>query len=306
MGECRNCGAVNTKNLGYIGQIAPFILKRVLNLEYGYTPTRRKLKLLARRFSPGARIADKLYGKAVFAELEICLNCSFLQMKNPFSETSIARVYEDYRSESYNRERIQYEPSYATIASQVGHGAQEIQARTTGLTRWLAPKISAGSDFCMLDFGGADGRFLPHLSGTKYVFDISNVQPASGVTRINKETELGTYSYVQLAHVLEHVPWPATLTRTAAKHVADSGYLYIEVPQELTDAELARLMNGDKTTPIMIHEHINSYSQKSIRELLKSSGLAIESLESEVVDFGWTKTAIIRALARPIRNKVAA
>ena len=39
MGECRNCGAQATRDLGFIGEIAPFFLKRVLNLEYGLAPS---------------------------------------------------------------------------------------------------------------------------------------------------------------------------------------------------------------------------------------------------------------------------
>lgn len=302
MGICRNCGAKETQDLGFIGQIAPFVLKRVLNVEHGYPASRSGLKRLARRFGVARQMADRLYGKSVLTEMEICGKCSFLQMKHPFPETSVARLYEDYRSESYNRERIHYEPTYASLAPQVGRCAQEIEERTTGLTRWLTPKVSVDSHFSMLDYGGADGRFLPQLPGAKYVFEISNVQPVSGVTRINSEAELGTYSYVQLAHVLEHVPNPANLTREAARHVADSGYLYIEVPQELSDAELARLANGDKTLTVTIHEHINWYSQKSVRELLQSAGLSIEAMNSEQVNFGWTAGTVIRALARPKRN----
>lgn len=305
MGICRNCGAEDTKDLGYIGQIAPFVLKRVLNLEFGYAASRRTLKRLARRFALAGKVAEKLYGKSVLAEIEICLKCSFLQMKYPFAEASLARLYEDYRSDSYNRERIHCEPTYAAIASQVGRCAQEIEARTTGLTRWLTPRISIDPDFRMLDYGGADGRFLPKLPGSKFVFEISKVPPISGVTRINHEGELDTYSYVQLAHVLEHVPYPADLTKKAARHVSDSGYLYIEVPQEVSDAELARLANGDTTVPVGIHEHINWYSQKSVRGLLTSAGLRIESIDSEEVDFGWTVGTVIRALARPNPNSTA-
>ena len=43
----------------------------------------------------------------------------------------------------------------------------------------------------MLDYGGANGIFLPDLPGRKYVFDISNVAPADGITRVKSESELG-------------------------------------------------------------------------------------------------------------------
>ena len=83
-------------------------------------------------------------------------------------------------------ERIRYEPEYATIASQAGSCVQEIQARTVGLTRWLTGKLNVENNFSMLDYGGADGKFLPNLPGEKYVFDISDIAPAEGIKRIHE------------------------------------------------------------------------------------------------------------------------
>src|SRR5262249_1003987 len=154
-------------------------------------------------------------------------SCSFIQTKVPFQEEALGNLYADYRSESYNRERIRYEPEYASIAAQVGASDQEIRARRGGLTQWLAGKVDHEPDFSMLDFGGATGVFLPDLPARKYGFDISDIAPADGITRIKDESELSSYSYVQLAHVLEHVSFPLALTAKAASFVKPSGYLYI-------------------------------------------------------------------------------
>jgi hypothetical protein len=298
VGECRNCGAQVTTDLGFIGEIAPFFLKRVLNLEYGLAPSGRPVKRFLRRIGFFSKSFEKIYRKSVLVEIEICTSCSFIQTRLPFSDDALGRLYTDYRSDSYNRERIRYEPEYAAIASQVGSCTQEIQARTVGLTRWLTEKFSVDSDFSMLDYGGADGKFLPNLPGKKYVFDISDIAPAEGIIRIRDESELGCYSYIQLAHVLEHVSHPLILTRKAASCLKDSGYLYIEVPQELSDAATTRLAKGNKTIRLDIHEHINRYSVKSVTELLRSAGLSLATIQSEEVDFGWTKATIIRALGR--------
>jgi hypothetical protein len=297
VGKCRNCGAEATRDLGFIGEVAPFFLKRVLNLEYGFAPSGHPVKRFLRGIGFLSKSFQRVYGKSVLVEIEICATCSFIQTKRPFPEEALGRLYADYRSDSYNRERIVYEPEYALIAADVGGCAQEIQTRTLGLTRWLTGKVNAGRDFSMLDYGGADGKFLPDLPGEKYVFDISDIAPAPGILRI-KESELGSYSYVQLAHVLEHVSYPLDLVRKAASFLIGAGYLYIEVPQELSDEEITRLANGDKTVNVPIHEHINRYSVKSVTELLRSSGLSLQAIESEVVDFGWIKATIIRALGR--------
>jgi hypothetical protein len=298
MGECRNCGAAATRDLGFIGDVAPFFLKRVLKLEYGLAPSGHPVKRFLRRFGFFSRTFQKIYGRSVLVEIEMCIACSFIQPTVPFREEALGRLYADYRSDSYNRERIQYEPEYASIASNVGCCSQEVQTRKVGLTRWLTGKFDVESDFSMLDYGGADGKFLPDLPGRKYVFDISDIAPFEGVVRIHDESELAFYPYIQLAHVLEHVSYPLVLTRKAASFLKDSGYLYIEVPQELSNAAMSRLANGDRTIRLDIHEHINRYSEKSVIELLRSAGLSPLAIHSEEVDFGWAKATIIRALGR--------
>ena len=296
MGECRNCGAQVTTDLGFVGEIAPFFLKRVLNLEYGLAPTGHPVKRFLRRIGFFSKTFQKIYGKSALVEIEICTCCLFMQTKLPFPDEAIARLYADYRSDSYNRERIRYEPEYATIASQVGSCTHEVQARTVGLTRWLTGKVNVDSNFSMLDYGGADGKFLPTLPGEKFVFDISDIAPTQGIVRIRDESELGSYSYIQLAHVLEHVSYPLALTRKAASFLKDCGYLYIEVPQEVSDEATTRLANGDKTIRLDIHEHINRYSAKAVTELLRSAGLSLAGIQVEAADFGWTKATIVRAL----------
>ena len=300
MGACRNCGARVTTDLGFIGEIAPFFLKRVLNLECGLAPSGHPVKRFLRRISFLAKSFEKIYGKSVLVEIEICTSCSFIQTKLPFSDEAIGRLYTDYRSDSYNRERTRYEPEYAAIASQAGSCLQEVQARTVGLTRWLTGKLKVENNFSMLDYGGADGKFLPNLPGEKYVFDISNMAPAGGVKRIHEESGLGSYSYIQLAHVLEHVSYPLVLTRKAASFLRDSGYLYIEVPLEVSEEATARLANGDKTIRLGIHEHINRYTARSVTELLRSVGLSLTAVETEEVDLGWNKTTTVRALGRKL------
>jgi len=295
---CRNCEAETMNDLGFIGEVAPFFLKRVLNLECGFAPSAHPVKRFLRRIEFLSKTFQRIYGKSALIEIEICTTCSFIQTKMPFPDEAIARLYADYRSPSYNRERTRYEPEYASLASQVGSCTHEIQARTTGLSRWLTGKINIENDFSMLDYGGADGKFLPDLPGEKYVFDISDIAPAMGVTRIRDESGLGSYSYIQLAHVLEHVSYPLLLTKKAASFLKDAGYLYIEVPQELSDDAISRLAGGDETIKVDIHEHINRYSVKSVTELLRAAHLSVASIQAEEVDFGWTSATVIRALAR--------
>ena len=68
MGECRNCGAQTTRDLGFIGEIAPFFLKRVLNLEYNLAPSGHPLKRFLRRIGFLSQSFQKIYGKSVLVQ----------------------------------------------------------------------------------------------------------------------------------------------------------------------------------------------------------------------------------------------
>jgi hypothetical protein len=299
MQECRNCGSANLMELGFVGEVAPFFLKRVLNMEVRTSLARHPLRLLARRLGAlPQRLFAKVYGSSVFMEMQICLHCSFVQAKHSFSEDALGRLYGDYRSPTYDLERIHYEPTYAAIAKHIGVGHQELETRVAGLTAWLSNQMQLGANASLLDFGGSDGRFLPRFEGKKFLFDISDLPPWPGVVKVAKEVDLGTYSYVQISHVLEHVAEPLSLLKHVASFCEPSGYLYIEVPQEITDDEIEALKTGKSRRGLTIHEHINVYCSSSIARLVESAGLELVKLERTSIDFVWTSGTCIRALCK--------
>jgi len=269
-------------------------------MEVGTSLARHPLRLLARRLCAfPQRLFTKVYGCSAYVEMEICLDCSFVQTKHAFSDDALGRLYSDYRSTTYNQERIRYEPTYAALAKDVGASEQEVQTRVGGLTAWLADKIDRKDDFSMLDFGGSDGRFLPRLPGQKYVFEISDISPLDGICKITTEADLATYSYVQIAHVLEHVPEPLALLKRVSSFVKPSGYLYIEVPQDLSDAEFTELKSGSTPRGLPVHEHINFFYISAIACLVKAAGINLVSIKSEHLNLGWITSTIIRALCQP-------
>ncbi len=231
-------------------------------------------------------------------EMQICLDCSFVQVKHAFSDEALRHHYADYRSPAYNEERTRYEPTYAALSKQVGIGQKEIEARFADLTAWLEGKIERDGDFSMLDYGGSDGRFLPQLDCRKYVFEISSVPPLPGVVRIDNEANLGTYSYVQISHVLEHVSEPLALVKHISNYVKPSGYLYIEVPQDRPDDEIAELKKGRSRLGLFIHEHINLFCPSSVTALVHAAGLDPVRVETTPIDWGWATGTVVRALCR--------
>jgi len=297
--QCRNCRSGNVKDLGFVGEVAPFFLKRVLNMEVRPAMASHPLRLFARpACALPQRFFEKVYGSRAYVEMQVCLDCSFVQTKRAFADADLGRLYADYRSSSYNEERIHYEPTYAALAEHVGACDQEVEMRVGRLTAWLAGKIQADGEFAMLDYGGSDGRFLPSIKGDKFVFEISNTLPVAGVVGIAEEAYLSTYSYVQCAHVLEHVPEPLALLKRVASHVKPSGYLYIEVPQDLPDSRIAELKGGRTRPGVVVHEHINIYCPASVTALVKAAGLTPIAIEPTRVELGWISGTNVRALCR--------
>lgn len=298
MHACRNCGAPNLRDLGFVGALAPFFLKRVFRSEMVARSSVHPWKRAAQRATRLAhKVLSRVHPQVAAVEMQLCLECSFIQTKYPFPEEAIARLYTDYRSESYNRERTHYEPSYGAIADTIGGYTEAGMDRVTSLTSWLQSHLDIGTG-SMLDFGGDDGRYLPTFPGPKYVFEISNVSPATGVARISQESDLKKYSYVQLAHVLEHVPEPLSLVRKLAGLVEKNGYLLVEVPQDLPDETIDRLRSGGAVNSLGIHEHINYYSVFAVRKLLEASGLKVVAVEAVAVVSPLCSQPFIRGLAR--------
>jgi hypothetical protein len=298
MDKCRNCGSLETRNLGFIGTIAPFFLKRVLHAELvtrrSPQPRKRSIQNLTRFIH---RIASRLQPPAVAVELLSCKTCSFVHTRFPFPEEGIRRLYEDYRSESYNRERGIYEPHYAAVADQIGSHTENGASRVDASTAWIASKIDLDS-LSLLDYGGADGKYLPHSSGPKFVFEISSITPVAGVERISDEAALQSYGYVQLSHVLEHVSEPLQMVGHVSSFVQPGGYLLLEVPQDIDTATLQQLQAGKTEGSITIHEHINFYSPQALRSLIQAAGLQVVALDSIPVDTPFGKQVFVRGLAR--------
>jgi hypothetical protein len=169
--------------------------------------------------------------------------------------------------------------------------------RIATLTQWLQSKVALNGK-SMLDYGGADGQYLPAFEGNKYVYEVSDIDPVQGVVRISDESLLQTYSYIQLSHVLEHVTEPLQMVKRVAAYLAEDGYLLVEVPQDLSTALLEKLQTGSTDVFVGIHEHINNYSLLSVQKLIAAAGLEIVFIEAIPVVSPVAKQDYIRALAK--------
>ena len=299
MSECRNCGGSELHDLGLIGMVQPFFLKRVFGMELRAPRSPNAVKQKIRDLvTVSMSFLSRVTTPFAYVEMQLCTHCFFIQTKIPFRDEDIMHLYRDYRSPAYNRERIHFEPEYAQIAAAIGQDQKEVNTRRSALNAFLHKGLQTSEAHTILDYGGADGRFIPDIPGSKFVYEISNIDPVPGVTRIKSESELGTYSIVLFAHVTEHVTHPLNLVRKLSGYVEPGGYLYIETPQEISDQQRASLQHSALRLDIGIHEHINYYCVPAVAALLEAAGFTVVAMESAPVDIGWAKSVHIRALGR--------
>lgn len=223
---------------------------------------------------------------------------------NEVPDNLISRLYLDYRSDSYNRERDFYEPGYIkNISKKIGK-IEEANSRVSALNDYLS-RMEVDTVFdrkkinLALDWGGADGRFLPDLPAQckKYVFEISNIEPVEHVNKVTNLSENLKFDYIQLAHVLEHLSNPSNFLKEIKQYLNKNAYLYIEVPLEVDELNFAENVKSGSIL-LGVHEHINKYTIRSMSYLIESLELELIDISVELVDMVWAKNKVIRVLGR--------
>jgi len=314
---CRVCGSKDT-NILPLGQYAEFFRLRVDTtkdefLLYSRTGsiTTNPMSLPARALRKIRRILlspPRVNPPAPFRTyVQSCALCHGITPCHEYSFEDLLGLYRDYRSESYNRDRISVEPDYARLMKDVGGHPLEIKNRSTAVDGFLRKNASHFAGGSMIDYGGSDGRFIPPFAYEQFesisIYDASEAPLHASVDgrKVKKISAVQpeTYSFLTCMHVLEHVGNPKAFVAEAMRFLLPGGLMYIEVPHELT--QLVREDFGRRIidTPITIHEHLNRFDRTSVQALCESiGGLELIDVAEDVVDFGWISGMIGRFLAR--------
>lgn len=204
----------------------------------------------------------------------LCRNCDHLFLDIRFSESEMNSLYNGYRERDYTDLREKYEPGYRERNLKLNSGVNYID----DIEDFLSPHL----DFplSILDWGGDTGKNTPYKTRNKlfHVYDISNKSELiTGAKKIAIEDAIDTdYDLIVCSNVLEHAPYPADIIHDIKALMCADSVLYIEIPLE----DIVRTCDSD--TKLVKkrhwHEHINFFSESSIRALLSNSGL-------EVIDF---------------------
>lgn len=258
--QCVCCGSERLKKSPAI--LMPFVAHRALGWQPVEIDDSWGLNTIENGFA--YTVCNSLY----------CNDCRFLFLDIRFSEEELNSLYDGYREKDYVDLRDHYEPGYRLRNDALNQGESYLPKVEAFLRPYLTTPIR------LLDWGGDTGKNSPFRSenAIMHIYDISNKPLVDGAQRVDKNMAVQTeYDLVVSSNVLEHVPYPADVIMDMKQAMGPETILYIEVPYEA----IIRTVEGAQDLHLKKrhwHEHINFFSEESLRTLLQLCELEILAL----------------------------
>lgn len=292
---CPCCGSTAIKKS--YGFVAPFVTTRI----FGWPATSRFEPILKRFGLDRIPWVRKQLAKRLVhmqSGIIICRNCKFVCSDVRFDEDEMARYYEDFMGPTYTAQRVEVEPEFASIRPKI-HSPDEFRRRVSYVGEFLSKHLSSALPRIkrVIDYGGGDGRAIPiylFWNADIFVYDISDKPVSEGVERLVSLDGVKRFDLALCCHTLEHVPFPQRIAEQIFAILEPDSWLYIEVPKELPD----KLLQTERLSGLIFHEHINYFHENSIRALLEASGFEVIVSEPFAADIGWLQATFVRAMAR--------
>ncbi|MGH2307414.1 class I SAM-dependent methyltransferase [Aliarcobacter sp. ERUVET-8] len=112
-----------------------------------------------------------------------------------------------------------------------------------------------------------------------HIYDISDKPVLKFAEKVEYATVENThYDLIVCSNVLEHVPYPKDLVMNIKKCMSKDSILYIEVPLEDIVREAGMKKDTYKIKKHW-HEHVNFYSESSIKEMMIQCGFRVKELK---------------------------
>jgi len=240
-------------------------------------------------------LARRIWDRPPFCvDLVQCQACGFMFYNPRLDPGEERRLYNNYRSEEYQRMRHASEPWYTVRFNADLASPQSYVLRRGKLAAILRQHLGQREIRRILDYGGDRGDLVAGLipGAQAFVYDISGIPPADGVAATTDPAGCKADLIVN-SNVLEHVGFPRRLVREILAAAPPGGLVFLEVPCEspfgwsrivrraaqigivsLTRPALA-LSVARPASLYTMHEHINYYSEPSLAALMRSCGCAI-------------------------------
>lgn len=240
-------------------------------------------------------LARRIWNREPFCvDLVECTACGF-QFYNPrLEDAELGALYRGYRSPEYQRMRQASEPWYTTKFNEELASAASYETRRAKVGTILRKHLGGRRVQRILDYGGDRGDLVVGLleGAEAYVYDISGIAAAAGVTAVDDPVACRADLMVN-SNVLEHVGFPRALVEAMLRACPAEGLLFLEVPCESPYGAVRLLrrvaqmawmaaahpgLAGYVARPeslYMMHEHINYFTERSLRGLMEAAGGAV-------------------------------
>jgi hypothetical protein len=162
--------------------------------------------------------------------------------------------------------------------------------------------------FAVLDWGGgwsAWAMAAQALGYEAYMLDISTTRTdhslQNGIIPITSTESIQgvCIGFINASQVLEHVSYPSGLLQHLANTLTPGGGLSISVPNAEEDRDPDHFVRKGPYHPL---EHINGFTRKSLRRLIKNVGLDIERGGTVAIPGG--RLSLLRAMIVNIRERI--
>jgi SAM-dependent methyltransferase len=254
------------------------------------SPIRRLHKAMVAPF-----LARRIWDRTPFTvDLVRCDACGFLFYNPRLDDAEAQRLYNNYRSEEYQRMRQSSEPWYTVTFNAALASPESYVHRRGKLAELLLQHLGHRPVRRILDFGGDRGDLVAGLipGAEAYVYDISGIPAVDGVTATSTPAACQADLVIN-SNVLEHVGFPRRLVAQILEAAPAGGLVFLEVPCEKPLGwprmvrRLAQVGIVCLTRPglglslvrpaslYMMHEHINYYTEQSLAALMRASGCKV-------------------------------
>jgi len=237
-------------------------------------------------------LARRIWDRPPFCvDLVCCSECGFMFYNPRLDASEEARLYKGYRTQEYQQGRHASEPWYTARFNAGLASLSSYELRRRAVREVLAQHIGGREIRRILDYGGDRGDLVDGLvdGAAAFVYDISGIPPADGVTSITDPATCNPDLIVN-SNVLEHVGSPRRLLSEMLKIAPSGGLIFIEVPSEtplgtkriirrLAQVGIMSLLRPALIRHVirpaslfMMHEHINYFTERSLTKLMHVCG----------------------------------
>jgi len=212
-----------------------------------------------------------------------CKNCSFIFQADVLNEAGMSLLYNDW---------LDQELLLNHYSKQKPNRSQE------SMLKIIKIFYKNKSGINVLDFGAGYGNFCSlasNLGFNTYAFDLSQEKNShlAGKLKVNVISEFDQYrsyfDFICLNQVLEHVSNPAEILINLKNCLSDHGIIHVSVPNCKQINKTIRRYGLSKVLfdQISPHQHINAFTNKTLKLLGSKTGLQAFSPLDFVKLFNW-------------------